>query len=74
VNIDPGSLLNALLQSGPFGFAIAYVIYRDNCDRKERKEQADTRNKIEEADIASREKLASSLTALSMVIQGRPHV
>lgn len=49
------------------GLLVSYLIYRENCDRKERRE-------LKEADIAAREKLASSLTALSMVIQGRPIV
>lgn len=56
------------------GLLVAYLIWRESCDRKERREQAVERARIDEADIAAREKLASSLTALSMVIQGRPHV
>lgn len=67
-------LLALAAQFGPMGLLVAYLIWRENCDRKERSKQADDRAEIEKADIASREKLASSLTALSMVIQGRPHV
>jgi hypothetical protein len=56
------------------GVLVGYLIWRESCDRKERKEQTDARADRDERDISSREKLASSLTALSMVIQGRPHV
>jgi hypothetical protein len=73
VSIDQLAL-SIIAQGGPLGVLVVYLIWRESCDRKERKEQAEARAKVEEADIASREKLASSLTALSMVIQGRPHV
>jgi hypothetical protein len=72
VGID--QVLALAAQFGPMGLLVAYLIWREGCERKERREMADARAKIEEADIASREKLASSLTALSMVIQGRPNV
>jgi hypothetical protein len=71
---DVAGLFTALGNFGAMGILVAYLIWREGCERKERREQALERQKIEEADIASREKLASSLTALSMVIQGRPHV
>lgn len=67
-------LLALAAQFGPMGLLVAYLIWRESCDRKERKEQGGARAERDERDIASREKLASSLTALSMVIQGRPHV
>lgn len=67
-------LLALAAQFGPMGLLVAYLIWREGCDRKERREQAVERARIDEADISAREKLASSLTALSMVIQGRPHV
>jgi hypothetical protein len=54
-------------QFGPMGLLVAYLIWRENGERKDRRE-------LKQADIEAREKLASSLTALSMVIQGRPHV
>jgi hypothetical protein len=72
VSID--QVLLQAVQYWPWGPLILYLLWRESCDRKERKEQAEARAKVEEADIAAREKLASSLTALSMVIQGRPHV
>ncbi len=63
-----------LANGGPMAVLVAYIVWRDGCDRKERKDHAAARAEIKERDIASREKLASSLTALSMVIQGRPNV
>lgn len=63
-----------ITQLGVNGPLVAYLIWRESCDRKERKDQAEARAERDERDIASREKLASSLMSLSMVIQGRPHV
>ena len=54
-------------QFGSTGLVVGYLIWRERGERQDRKETA-------AADIIAREKLASSLTALSMVIQGRPHV
>lgn len=59
-------ILSLALQFGPTGLVIGYLIWREKGERQDRKELA-------QADIVSREKLASSLTALSMVIQGRPY-
>ena len=55
--------LKLATQFGPLGLMIGYLIIRENAERK-----------CKEADIASREKLASSLAALSMVITGKNHV
>ena len=54
-------------QFGPMGLLVAYLIWRESGERKDRRE-------LKEADIAAREKLAVSLNTLSMVIQGKPHV
>lgn len=69
-----GEVLQLAGQFGAMGLLVAYLIWRENADRRERREQSDRRATIDQADIASREKLASSLTALSMVIQGRASV
>lgn len=61
-------------QFGAMGLLVAYLIWKAERDDRRRREQAAERAEIDKADIAAREKLASSLTALSMVIQGRPHV
>jgi succinate dehydrogenase/fumarate reductase flavoprotein subunit len=61
-------------QYGANGLFIAYLILRDAAERKERREAAVRRETIEKDDIAARKELAVSMTALSMVIQGRPHV
>lgn len=74
MQVDVPALFTALGNFGALGILVAYLIWRESCDRRERKEQAAARAERDERDIASREKLASSLTALSMVIQGRPHV
>ncbi len=50
-------------QFGPLGLIIGYLIIRESAERK-----------VKEADIASREKLASSLAALSLIISGKTHV
>lgn len=60
-----------------FGFGallLAYLAYRDKCDRDDRKIAQANRDRIDEADITSREKLATSLAALSIAITGRPGV
>ncbi len=61
-------------QFGPMGLLVGYLVWRDKCDDKRRTDEAAARDKIYEADIASREKLAASLSALSAFIQGRSHV
>lgn len=61
-------------QFGPMGLLVAYLIWSEQRRDRHRREQSDIRADIDRADIASREKLASSLTALSMVIQGRSSV
>lgn len=72
--IELGHLLAELSNFGAWGILIGYIIYRDQCDRRERAEQAKVAREIAEKDILSREKLATSLTALSVVISGRPSV
>jgi hypothetical protein len=72
-------------QYGSTGLLVAYLIWSEQrrdkqrasaraAELAERAAERAERVEIEKADIASREKLAISLTALSMVIQGRPHV
>jgi hypothetical protein len=63
-----------LANGGPMGILVAYLIYRDSCDRKERQQHAKDQLEIQERDIVAREKHASAFTALAMVIQGRPVV
>lgn len=63
-----------LANGGPMGILVGYLIWRDSCDRKERREQAKERAVILERDITAREKHASAFSALAMVIQGRPIV
>lgn len=67
-------ILSAFSQFGVWGILVAYLIWDRQCERKERKEQAAIQQVANDKDIASREKLATSLTALCMVIQGRPGV
>ena len=55
-------------------FLVGYLIWREKCEREERRAHAAERSKVEDRDIDSRKELASALTALCMVIQGRPHV
>lgn len=61
-------------QFGPMGLLVAYLIWREMRDDRRRRELASERCEIDKADIAAREKLAASLSALSTIIQGRPHV
>lgn len=71
---DVVSLLAQLGQFGGTGIIVAYLIWDKSAERKDRREQAERRAVIDERDIAAREKLATSLTALAMIIQGRPNV
>lgn len=82
------SIRDALQLAGQFGgmgFLVAYIIWSEQrrdkqraearaAELAERKAEREERAQIEKDDIESREKLTISLTALSMVIQGRPHV
>lgn len=61
-------------QFGAMGLFVAYLIWRETADRRERREIADARAEIDKADIIAREKQAAAFSALAMVIQGRPHV
>lgn len=72
--IDLAHLFSVLSSFGAWGVLVGYLIWREQCDRKERKERFDIEQAANDKDIASREKLATSLTALCMVIQGRPGV
>lgn len=67
-------ILSLAGQYGANGLFVAYLIWRESAERRERRDQATARIELEKAEIASRERLASSLTALSMVIQGRANV
>lgn len=60
-------------QFGSTGLIVAYLIWRETAERRERRELAEARAEIDRADIAAREKQAAAFTALAMVIQGRPH-
>lgn len=64
---------DALQLAGQFGLAgvlMAYLFWRERNDREDRKRREDRQAEIDKADIESREKLASSLTALSTIVQG----
>lgn len=69
-----GDVLQIAGQYGANGLFIAYLILRDAADRKERREAAARWETIQKDDTAARRELAVSMTALSMVVQGRPHV
>lgn len=59
--------------AGQFGLAgvlMGYVFWKERCDREDRKRREERQATIDEKDIDSREKLASSLSALSTIIQG----
>lgn len=56
-------MLQAAGQFGVSGAVVAYLIWRESNDRKDRRDETDSRNK-----------LAASLAALSTIIAGRPHV
>lgn len=72
--MDISAVLQLAGQFGGMGLLVAYLIWdkqrSDKLRAIERAEQA----QITRDDISSREKLSSALTALSMVIQGRPNV
>jgi succinate dehydrogenase/fumarate reductase flavoprotein subunit len=72
--VGASDVLQIAGQYGANGLFVAYLILRDAAERKERREAAVRRETIEKDDIAARKELAVSMTALSMVIQGRPHV
>lgn len=57
-------------QFGAMGLLVAYLIWSETRRDKQRAAERERQAQIDRDDIASREKLASSLTALSMVIQG----
>jgi hypothetical protein len=61
-------------QLGGMGGLVVYLIWSEQRRDKQRASERAREQDLEEKDIASREKLASSLTALSMVIQGRADV
>jgi hypothetical protein len=80
--VDLAQLAAQFGLAGPF---VGYLIWREKADRAERREQAQARldqerrqheERLEQsrADTAARERLSSSLTALSDVIQARPNV
>lgn len=56
-------LASALLQFGPIGIFAAYMIWREGNDRKDRKDETE-----------SRLKLATALATLAAAITGRSHV
>jgi hypothetical protein len=74
VGIDPGSLISALLQSGPMGMLLAYVVWDKNCERRDRREEEARRAQIYKDDIEARIELARSLSGLTMIIQARQNV
>jgi len=67
-------LLQLAQAFGPAGVFVFYLIWREGSERKERIAREAARIELDKAEVASRERLASSLTALSMVIQGRANV
>ena len=58
-----GDILQLAGQFGPMGLMVAYLVWRDTRD-----------DRIRQADMISREKLAGSLALLTAVIQGRGSV
>lgn len=69
--MGPTEILQIAGQYGANGLFVAYLMWRETQERRERREVAAARCELDKAEISSRERLASSLTALSMVIQGR---
>ena len=69
-----GDVLQIAGQFGPMGLLVAYLIWSEMRRDKQRAAELAEQAQIDRDDISSREKLASSLTALSMVIQGRDGV
>jgi hypothetical protein len=61
-------------QWGPMGLLVAYLVWDKQQQHRQRHEEMQAKMALEEKEIASRERLASSLTALSMVIQGRANI
>ena len=56
-------VLQLASQFGLTGLIVGYFIWRESNDRRDRKEETDSRNK-----------LATSLATLAAAITGRPHV
>lgn len=69
-----GDVLPLAAQFGIAGVLAAYIFWKERNDRLDRLRRETARDEIDKMEISSREKLASSLTMLAMVIQGTPHV
>lgn len=73
VSGDLVPLITAL--SNPLaGVLLIYLFWREKNDREDRKRREDRQAEIDKADIESREKLATAMSALSTLIQARPNV
>jgi hypothetical protein len=69
-----GDVLPLAAQLGIAGVLAGYIFWKEKNDRQDRLRREVARDDIDKAEISSREKLASSLTMLAMVIQGKPNV
>lgn len=61
-------------QFGPLGVLVFFLMWRESRNDKWREKHEQDRLEADKAETSSREKLASALTALTMVVQGRGHV
>ena len=69
-----GDALSLAGQFGPMGLLVAYIIWdKQRTDTKWRDHEA-ARLKQDAARVEADKAMAQAMTALSIVIQGRPHV
>ncbi len=67
-------VLQLASQFGLSGVLMAFLFWDRKCERDDRKRREERQAAIDEKDIESREKLATAMSALSTIIQARPHV